>query len=46
MSSPGRTFLVLAALSGAIAVIAAAYAAHGPVVSGRASGSPPGRILN
>jgi uncharacterized membrane protein YgdD (TMEM256/DUF423 family) len=34
MSSPGRTFLVLAALSGAIAVIAAAYAAHGPVVSG------------
>jgi uncharacterized membrane protein YgdD (TMEM256/DUF423 family) len=34
MSSLGRNYLVLAALSGGIAVIAGAYAAHGPLVSG------------
>jgi uncharacterized membrane protein YgdD (TMEM256/DUF423 family) len=34
MSSLGRIYLVLAALSGGFAVIAGAYAAHGPLVSG------------
>ncbi|HEY2481946.1 MAG TPA: DUF423 domain-containing protein [Caulobacteraceae bacterium] len=34
MSSLGRTCLVLAALSGGVAVIAGAYAAHGPLVAG------------
>lgn len=34
MPSIGRTFLVLSALSGGISVIAGAYAAHGPLVSG------------
>jgi uncharacterized membrane protein YgdD (TMEM256/DUF423 family) len=34
MSSIGRTWLFLAALSGGVSVIAGAYAAHGPLVSG------------
>lgn len=34
MTSLGRNCLVLAALSGGIAVIAGAYAAHGPLVPG------------
>lgn len=34
MSSLGRIYLVVAALSGGFAVIAGAYAAHGPLVSG------------